>query len=264
MIFKKLELYILLLIYSIYKYLPYFLRVKIKKIFFTHYFRKNDLIFYLKNGISLYLNNNSYLIYIIESYIKFFKIKSFSEIGFFSGIITRILINKNYDLKYFGFDFDKDRILFLKNYFKKTIKYKIIKLDLLDIEKKINYQKLKKIDIVYFGSVLSSIQPEKLSDLFSALKKASIKIIIIHDYKFYRKNKNSSQIKLKSIYHLRNWMHDYLQYAKGYYKSNIVIPDVSDPFGTSNSLYIMSNNVKKETHQRIVLNGIKKFHQKNN
>jgi hypothetical protein len=45
--------------------------------------------------------------------------------------------------------------------------------------------------------------------------------------------------------------------------SNIVIPDVPDSFGRKNSLYMMSNNVIKETHQLIILKVIKKFNKKN-
>jgi len=45
--------------------------------------------------------------------------------------------------------------------------------------------------------------------------------------------------------------------------SNIVILDVPDSFGKKNSLYMMSNNAIKETHQLIILKVIKKFSKKN-
>ena len=243
---------------KIYFFLPLSLRVFIKKFFFRHNSTKKNLGMYLKKGVNLYLNNKSYLLYLIENYIKFLKIKNFLELGFFSGIITRILISRNYNLNYYGLDFDSDRISYLKVFFKN--KYDKINLDTLDLESKFDYSKFYKKDLIYCGSVLSSIQPESLNYFFKSCKKASVKIIIIHDYKNNFNNSYKFQTKMQSKYINGNWAHDYIYYAKKYYSSNIEIPDISDPFATPNSLYVITNNISKKTHHHIILTAMKNFY----
>jgi hypothetical protein len=198
---------------------------------------------------------------IIVSYARTLKPESIHQIGCFTAIESRWLIESGFSGNVIASDFDPERLDYLKQMFSGT-RYEPIHFRVLDLESR-DYENLRGCEMIVAYAVFSNLQPETVDYFISRMEANGISIVIIQDIivkgSLLRSTDNISSVSIPSSTD-NNWYHKYLAIASKYSIDTFILPEFIATAQThSGCIFVLHRRIPMSDHYAAIGDAFKSY-----